>query len=978
MLLAILVNITGAFGSTTTRCTEPERRALLQIKGDLGDGWDNFLPSWGNEEEKRECCEWIGIRCDNKSGHVIRLDLSPSTLGHDLNDLLEGNLSSSLVDLPHLHYLDLSSIRFIKNSIPSFIGSLSKLRHLDLSSTSMIGKVPSQLGNLSSLQFLDLSRNDFLEIANMEWASHLSSLQLLDLSFTNLSFAHDWVHVVNNLPHLKDLNLAHSYLPDIIHPPLSFVNSSKVLAIIDLSANFNLSSSIFQWLFNYSHSLVHLDLSFCALKSSIPEAFENMAAVEYLDLSYNGLEGPIAQSFGNMTALSYLDLSDNGLDGSIPQSFGNMTALEYLDLSSNKLEGEIPKSIWRVCTLRNLQAFNNSLGGELHLSESSSRCAHFPLEHLDLGNNRIMGSLPNFTLYPSLMTLRLGPNKLDGVVSKSIFQLSKLETLDISENSVTGVISEADFSKLINLHILGLSSNSKLVFEISPDWIPPFQLKEINLGSLNLGSHFPEWLQTQKSYMVLNISNCGISGSIPDWFWFNHNVQGLTLSNNKTNYIIGGAVDIDLSSNQLEGSIPLFLPQIYFLNLFNNSFSSIKCNVTQFVSLRFLDISNNQLSGELPDCWSSAVEQVLNLASNNFIGKIPISIGFLTGIGTLHLSNNHLTGNLPSSLRNCVLLKILDVGENNLSGPIPTWIGKSQTNLVVLSLRSNNFYGSIPSQLCHLQSLQLLDLSSNNLSSSIPTCLGNITAMKIISSGPYIGSPIPYFARIDPSKPFANDKLSLVWKGLVNELKNLGLLMNIDLSSNKLIGKIPGEITELVELVSLNLSRNNLSGGIPKEIGRLKSLDVLDLSKNHLSGRIPSSLSQVSRISTLDLSNNSLSGKIPTGTQLQTRDAAAYFGNPELCGEPLSKKCPSEEGPTTSGATKDHGDDQEDQDQLITKGFYISSAVGFIVAFWGFCLALIFNKSWRYRYFKLLNKAEDWLYVTVAVNKAKLLRIIKS
>ncbi|GMN29712.1 hypothetical protein TIFTF001_044378 [Ficus carica] len=239
-------------------------------------------------------------------------------------------------------------------------------------------------------------------------------------------------------------------------------------------------------------------------------------------------------------------------------------------------------------------------------------------------------------------------------------------------------------------------------------------------------------------------------------------------------------------------------------------------------------------------------------------------------------------------------------------------------------------------------------------------------------------SPYDRNALYPPIPPIENDKLSLVWKGLVREFKNVGLVRSIDLSSNKLIGELPKEVTELVGLVSLNLSKNNLSGEIPQRIGGLKSLDVLDLSKNHLSGRIPSSLSQVSRLSTFDLSNNNLSGKIPMGTQLQTRDATAYFGNPKLCGDPLSKKCPGEDEPTTSRATEDHGGDQDDEDLLITKGFYISSAVGFIVAFWGFCLALIFNKSWRYRYFKSLNKAKDWLYVTVAVNKAKLLRIIRS
>ncbi|XP_024017249.1 receptor-like protein EIX2 [Morus notabilis] len=398
--------------------------------------------------------------------------------------------------------------------------------------------------------------------------------------------------------------------------------------------------------------------------------------------------------------------------------------------------------------------------------------------------------------------------------------------------------------------------------------------------------------------------------------------------------------------------------------------------------LTLLDVSYNQLSGELPDCWSRAnALRVLILGNNNLSGKIPTSIGFLTSIGILHLSNNNLTSELPPSLQNCTNLVIFDVGGNKLLGPIPTWIGKSHTKLVILSLRSNNFNESMPLELCHLVDLQLLDLSLNNLSRNIPYCLGNITAMKAIGgTNSKIRWPYEEYHRpgwIDLLPEFYNEHLSLVWKGALLAFKNLGLLKNINLSSNNLSGDIPREITELIGLVSLNLSRNNLSGQIPQEIGELKSLDALDLSKNHLFGRIPSSLSQVDRLNTLDLSSNNVSGKIPSGTQLQSRDPAAYLGNPELCGVPLSKKCPGEEEPAISGATEDRAN-YEEKDEFITEGFYISTAVGFIVGFWGVCLTFIFNKSWRYGYFKSLNNAGDWLYVTVAVHKAKLVRIIKS
>ena len=34
-----------------------------------------------------------------------------------------------------------------------------------------------------------------------------------------------------------------------------------------------------------------------------------------------------------------------------------------------------------------------------------------------------------------------------------------------------------------------------------------------------MGPHFPIWLQYQKNYFLLDISDNGISDSVPKWFW---------------------------------------------------------------------------------------------------------------------------------------------------------------------------------------------------------------------------------------------------------------------------------------------------------------------------------------------------------------------------------------------------------------------------------------------------------------------------
>jgi hypothetical protein len=173
-----------------------------------------------------------------------------------------------------------------------------------------------------------------------------------------------------------------------------------------------------------------------------------------------------------------------------------------------------------------------------------------------------------------------------------------------------------------------------------------------------------------------------------------------------------------------------------------------------------------------------------------------------------------------------------------------------------------------------------------------------------------------------------------------------------------LSGSIPDEISVLSELRFLNLSQNHLTGKIPEKIGNMKELETVDLSHNHLSGEIPPSMSNLTFLSRLDLSYNNFSGRIPSSTQLQSFDALSFTGNPQLCGDPLPKKCIMEEEPSNTtpiGKTGDHSEKDY---------FYIGLGVGFAVGFWAICGALFFNRTWRHAYFKFADDIKDWVYVT--------------
>ncbi|KAK3223625.1 hypothetical protein Dsin_010650 [Dipteronia sinensis] len=138
-------------------CIEKEREALLQFKGGLKNpsGW---LSSWVVDD----CCNWVGVSCSSKTGHVVTLELKRSLCdlyqeneaAYDCKSCLFGKLSSALLNLTFLNYLNLSGNDFHGNPIPEFIGSLKNLRYLDLSQASFTRMVPSSLGNLSTCSTL--------------------------------------------------------------------------------------------------------------------------------------------------------------------------------------------------------------------------------------------------------------------------------------------------------------------------------------------------------------------------------------------------------------------------------------------------------------------------------------------------------------------------------------------------------------------------------------------------------------------------------------------------------------------------------------------------------------------------------------------------------------------------------------------------------------------------------------------------------
>ncbi|WVZ14847.1 hypothetical protein V8G54_012413 [Vigna mungo] len=951
-----------------------------------GNSFEGYIPSQlGNLYR----LQYLDLRYNSFEGYI------PSQLGNlsNLHQLYLGGYYSALKivttdqwlsNLNSLTHLSFDSISNF-NSSPSWLRTIAKLPklnelsliHCGLSDHFLLSFNPSHFSFSHSLSVLHLSQNSFTQPMVFQWVSNTTSnLVELDLSSNLLKglTSNHFGLAMNSLEHL-DLSYNVFKGEDL----KSFTNICTLHSLY-ISEN-NMSEDLSSILHNLSsgcvrYSLQKLSLAYNQIRGSVPDlsAFSNL---KMLDLSFNRLSGKIPEG----TKLpSHLERY-NSLEGGVPKSFGSTCTLELLDLSYNKLNEDLTVIFNHLfgCSrysLRELHLRQNKFNGTLSDFSIFSK-----LETLDLGINQISGTLPNtLKLFPSLKALYLDSNKLNGTISEYLRFPLKLEILNLMSNSLKGVLTDSHFYNMTKLRILMLSDNS-LTLEVSQNWASTFQLDTIELRSCKLGPLFPKWLEKQNEFGYLDISNSGISGTVPKWFWTKFGLSNWMTIDISCNNLQGTIPNLpienhyyslSLASNQFEGHVPPFLRGSTVLDLSNNKFSNSSwflCSGGVDETLYRLDLSNNMFSGQIPDCWTHFKSLAyLNMSQNKFIGEIPSSMGSLLKLQVLLLRSNNLIGKIPSILKNCTQLVMVDIAENRLSGSIPNWIGNKLSQLQFLSLRSNYFRGSLPLQICYLKSIHLLDLSQNNLSGEIPKCIKNFSSMaQMTSLRDYRGNQ--YSVNTSYPGNYSYDlNAILMWKGSEQMFtdRGLSLLKSIDLSNNQLSGEIPKEIESLFGLVSLNLSRNQLKGKIPSNVGELRSLEFLDLSQNQLVGSIPSSLAEIDRLTMLDLSHNYLSGKIPTGTQLQSFDASKYEDNVDLCGPPLKKLC-------IDGVARQEPivKFQEDDNLIFNREYYISMTIGFVISFWGVFGSILIIRSWRHAYFQFLINLSDSLYVMTVVKVLK-------
>lgn len=165
----LLCIIFGVIFVTSESIASSEVQGLIGFKEAIYEDPLMVLSSWNALDS--DPCNWPGISCSQAKDHVIKLNISGSSL--------KGFLAPELALLSSLKELILHGNNLI-GTIPADISMLKNLRLLDLGLNQLSGPIPPEIGNLSSIMKINLQSNGLTGFLPPELGNliHLEEIRL--------------------------------------------------------------------------------------------------------------------------------------------------------------------------------------------------------------------------------------------------------------------------------------------------------------------------------------------------------------------------------------------------------------------------------------------------------------------------------------------------------------------------------------------------------------------------------------------------------------------------------------------------------------------------------------------------------------------------------------------------------------------------------------------------------------------------------
>uniref|UniRef100_UPI00261AE18C T9SS type A sorting domain-containing protein n=1 Tax=uncultured Polaribacter sp. TaxID=174711 RepID=UPI00261AE18C len=639
--------------------------------------------------------------------------------------------------------------------------------------------------------------------------------------------------------------------------------------------------------------LTKLDLTGNNL-TSLPPEIGNLSSLTYLNLSRNGLTN-LPTGIGNFAVLEELNVS-NQIDRTdntktlttLPDEIGNIGSLKKLYLNQNKLEN-IPTTIGNLVNLENLNieynaltslpttinnltmldeliANNNFIDGVLDLSNLDV------LDRLKLEYNTITGLKLN--LAPTAFNIRS-----DNTFSGSSYFSTKRNALGCIEvpqdELVSWQLSDANGTQNFIDNGVIYSDNCSAVTNNS---IPDKERDAlIAIYNKTKGTDWKNDLSSSYNGVLWETDNT-LKRNVGSWY-------GVTTA------IINGqkhVTKVELNSNQLDGTIPSViknLTQLKELEFNSNTVSEIALEIGELENLEQLTFTRQYDSDK--------AEYVLK--------TIPAEINNITSLRRLDISSNQLEGNLDFS--NLINLDNLSVSSNQITGlkiGVSPSIFDNGYDSERLYSRSFSFSSNPYLNCIAVPQNTISDWETSSFAQNRPNIVWgqDCTAYNNVPQNE-IQALVDLYNNLDGAnwrnnsnwngnlaKALINNPYNATkWQGVTTKIVDGGKhITDISLSSNQLKGALSESIGNLTKLENLQLSSNEITGVLPTNFGNLTALKRLSLNNNQFTG-LPTEMNALVNLEIVYLQSNQLSSKIPNFTkaanlsQLNFNDNQLHFGD---------------------------------------------------------------------------------------------------